>query len=153
MLNSLNPPKREGMVLQLADGSIEACNANTEMILGLKLEQIEGWTSINSRWQTIDRDGEQSLCETHPAMVALTTGKPCLNIVMGFYKPNGELIRLLLDSQPLFKVNETNPYAVVTTFSDIEDRQQVLSAGFQQHITKPIEPHTLAAAIASLVGK
>jgi PAS domain S-box-containing protein len=119
MLNELNPLKPEGMVLQLADGSIQACNANTETILGLKLEQIQGWTSVDSRWQTIHEDGSPVLGEEHPATIALATGEPCLNTVMGFYKPSGELIWLSIDSQPLFKANETSPYGVVTTFREI----------------------------------
>jgi PAS domain S-box-containing protein len=54
-------------------------------------------------------------------MVALRTGKPCLNVVMGLYKPNGQLVWLVLNSQPLFLAGVTTPLAVVTTFSEITE--------------------------------
>jgi PAS domain S-box-containing protein len=117
MLNSLDLVQPEGMVLQLADGSIQACNANAERILGLKLEQIQGWMSTDSHWQNIHEDGSLFPGE-HPATIALFTGESCSNVVMGFYKPSGELIWLSIDSEPLFKTHETNPYAVVTTFKE-----------------------------------
>ncbi len=115
----------EGMVLQLADGRIQACNASAERILGLTSEQIQGWTFLNSSWQVIHEDGSPLSAETHPAMVVWNTGKPCLNFVMGLSRPNGELIWLLMNSQPLFLADETAPYAVVSTFSKITQRKRV----------------------------
>ncbi len=115
---------QEGMVLQLADGSIQGCNASAECVLGLTAEQMQEWTAIAPRWQSIHEDGSPFPGETHPSMVALHTGKPCLNVVMGLYKPNGELIWLLINSQPLFRAKETAPYAVVTTFVDISEQKR-----------------------------
>jgi len=115
----------EGMVLQLADGRIQACNASAESILGLTSEQIQGWTFLNSSWQFIHEDGSPLSAEAHPAMVVWNTGQPCLNFVVGLYRPNGELIWLLMNSQPLFLACETAPYAVVSTFSDITQRKLV----------------------------
>ena len=109
----------EGMVLQFADGTIQAGNTACDRILGLTVEQIIGHTSVDYPWQSIHEDGSFFWRETHPAMVALQTGKPCLNVVMGLYKPNGELVWLLLNSQPLFLAGGTTPFAVVTTFSEI----------------------------------
>ncbi|NEU71524.1 PAS domain-containing protein [Hassallia byssoidea VB512170] len=110
----------EGMVLQLADGTIQAGNTACERILGLTAEQLIGRTSVDHPWQSIHEDGSPFPGETHPAMVALQTGKPCLNVVMGLYKPNGQLVWLLLNSQPLFLAGGTTAYAVVTTFSEIK---------------------------------
>jgi PAS domain S-box-containing protein len=115
----------QGMVFQLADGSIQACNASAERILGITSEQIQGWNFLNSSWQAIHEDGSPLSAETHPAMVAWNTGKPCLNFVMGLYKPKGELIWLLMNSQPLFMADETAPYAIVSTFSDITREKQI----------------------------
>ena len=44
------------------------------------------------------------------------------------------------------------PAIAVTAFARAEDRQRLLLAGYQMHITKPIEPQELIAGIASLVG-
>jgi PAS domain S-box-containing protein len=117
--DSTTASKEEGMVLQLADGSIQACNKTAEKLLGLTIEQLLGRNSIDPPWQTIHEDGSIFKGETHPAMLALKTGKPCLNVVMGLYKPNGELIWLLVNSQPLFQTGGIAPYGVITTLTDI----------------------------------
>jgi PAS domain S-box-containing protein len=108
-----------GMVLQLADGSIQASNSRAQELLGITAEQMQGNTSINCPWQTVREDGSDFPGEMHPSMVALQTGQPCCNVIMGFYQPQGELIWLKIDSQPLFQADRSTPYAVVTTFTEI----------------------------------
>ena len=97
-------PTDVGMLLQLADGSIQGCNSHAQELLGMTAQQMQGCTSINSLLQTVREDGSDFPGETHPAMVALQTGQPCLNVIMGFYRPQGELVWLTLNSQPLFQV-------------------------------------------------
>jgi len=134
---SMVPTVEEGMVLQLADGSIQAGNTACERLLGLTAEQLMGRTSVDHPWQSIHEDGSAFPGETHPAMVALRTGKPCLNVVMGLYKPNGQLVWLVLNSQPLFLAGGTTPLAVVTTFSEItESANMPLSAGLSKQQTE-----------------
>ncbi len=116
-------PTDVGMVLQLADGSIQACNARAQQLLGITAEQMQGCTSINIPWQTVREDGSDFPGEMHPAMVALQTGQPCSNAIMGFYQPQGELIWLKLNSEPLFQGARSTPYAVVTTFAEIDPPQ------------------------------
>jgi len=45
------------------------------------------------------------------------------------------------------------PSIALTAFARPEDRRRALLAGFQVHLTKPVDPHELIAAIASLVGQ
>jgi CheY-like chemotaxis protein/anti-sigma regulatory factor (Ser/Thr protein kinase) len=45
------------------------------------------------------------------------------------------------------------PAAALTAFARNEDRQKALQAGFQLHLTKPIDAQTLVAAVASLGGR
>lgn len=45
------------------------------------------------------------------------------------------------------------PAAALTAFARAEDRTQALEAGFQTHITKPLEARDLVAAVAKLVGR
>ncbi|MDZ8028810.1 MAG: PAS domain-containing protein [Nostoc sp. DedQUE11] len=122
---SLVANKQEGMILLLPDGRIQACNTAVETILGVVTQQFVGQNLLDPKWQFIDENGLPLVYEIHPAMVVLRTGKPCLNVVCGFYKPNGQLVWLLLSSQPLFQVTATTPYAIVTTFSDISESQQL----------------------------
>ncbi len=114
----------EGIVIQQADGTISSCNSSAERILGLSTEQIKGRDSCDPRWRTIHEDGSPFPGENHPPMIALHTGKPYLNTVMGVHKPNGELTWILIHSEPLFLPEETIPYAVVSSFSDITRRKE-----------------------------
>lgn len=43
------------------------------------------------------------------------------------------------------------PAIALTAYARAEDRARVLAAGFQRHIAKPVEPSTLASAVAALV--
>lgn len=44
------------------------------------------------------------------------------------------------------------PAIALTAYAAISDQQNILQAGFQRHVTKPIEPAALAMAIANLVN-
>ncbi|WP_413175043.1 PAS domain-containing protein [Anabaena azotica] len=115
----INSTDEEGMIFQLADTTLQACNAAAERIIGYKNEQILGKTPFKPPWQIVHEDGTIFTPETVPPIVALQTGKPCKNVIMGLYQPTGQLVWLLLNSQPLFQTNKSTPYAVVTTFTDI----------------------------------
>jgi len=41
----------------------------------------------------------------------------------------------------------------LTAFARSEDRERALSAGFQEHITKPVAPHELITFVARVVGR
>jgi CheY-like chemotaxis protein len=45
------------------------------------------------------------------------------------------------------------PAAALTAYARSEDRAKALTAGFQMHLTKPIDPGALMAAMASLAGR
>jgi CheY-like chemotaxis protein/two-component sensor histidine kinase len=45
------------------------------------------------------------------------------------------------------------PAAALTAYAGIEDRRRVLSAGYQMHIPKPVEPAELTSTVASLAGR
>jgi PAS domain S-box-containing protein len=121
--SSLQSKTDMGMVLHSGDGTIQACNARAEEILGLTGEQLQGCTPLNCPWQTVHEDSSPFPGETHPVMVALQTGQPCLNVVMGFYQPSGDFAWLTINAHPLFQPNISIPYAVVATFSQIAPQE------------------------------
>jgi len=41
----------------------------------------------------------------------------------------------------------------LTAYARTEDRVRILSAGYQIHVAKPVEPVELIAAVASLAGR
>jgi CheY-like chemotaxis protein len=45
------------------------------------------------------------------------------------------------------------PAAALTAYARSEDRIRALSAGFQAHLAKPIDPAELVATIAALAGR
>jgi PAS domain S-box-containing protein len=46
----------------------------------------------------------------------------------------------------------TIPAVAVTAYARADDRRRLLLAGFQMHMSKPVEPHELVAGISSLIG-
>jgi hypothetical protein len=45
------------------------------------------------------------------------------------------------------------PAIALTAFARTEDRRRALLAGFQMHLSKPVDPAELTLAIASLLGR
>ncbi len=118
----------EGIVFQEANGVIRACNHAAERILGLSAKEIIGRTWIDQRWRFINEDGSPCVDETNPISIALRTGKAFIKVVQGIQKLDGTLTWISASSQPLFRGNETKPYAAVVSFRDITDRKQVEAA-------------------------
>ncbi|KAG7368114.1 PAS domain S-box containing protein [Nitzschia inconspicua] len=116
----------QGVVYQDANGGIISVNPSAERILGLTLDQMMGRTSVDPRWKAVKEDGSDYPGETHPAMMALSTGKAVTNAIMGVYHPAEEKQHWIsIDAIPLFKPNETQPFQVYTTFTDITEQKNV----------------------------
>jgi two-component system, cell cycle sensor histidine kinase and response regulator CckA len=115
----------EGVVLQRAGGQILTCNSAAERILGLSYDQMAGRSSMDPRWRSIHEDGSPFPGDTHPAMVSLRTGEPLHDVIMGVHKPDGSLTWISINSQPLFRPEQPEPYAVVTSFVDITARKSL----------------------------
>ena len=47
----------------------------------------------------------------------------------------------------------TVPAAALTAYARSEDRVKALAAGYQTHVTKPVDPSELIAVVASLAGR
>lgn len=124
----------EGLVVQDKTSAILESNLQAEAILGLSREQLEGRTSLDPSWRSVREDGSDFAGEEHYAMIALNTGEPQHNGIMGVHKPDGSLSWILVNSSPLR--SETNEVtAVVSTFTDITDMRltmQQLSAYARQ---------------------
>lgn len=114
----------EGIILQDATGVIRTYNAAAENILGLSAEQLMGRAAIDPRWRAVKEDGEAFPRDENPLTVTLRTGEPLTDVLMGIYKPDGTVTWLRINSQPLFRPNETTPYAAVASLIDITRRKQ-----------------------------
>jgi PAS domain S-box-containing protein len=114
-----------GIVYQDSDGKIISANLAAQKILGLTLDQMQGKSSIDPNWKSIHEDGSDFSGNTHPAMVALKTGKVISDVVMGIFHPqkNGH-IWIKITAIPLFQNGDKNPYQVYVTFEDITERKR-----------------------------
>lgn len=156
----------QGVVYQNADGYITNANKAAQRILGLSLDQLQGKTSIDPDWRAIKSDGSDFPGTEHPAMVALRTGKTIENVSMGIYHPDkDDFVWINVSAVPEFRDNETTPYRVYATFTDVTENRSLLNDLKKQNqiqelmtelstsfINMPIEEidHRINEAIASI---
>ena len=114
----------EGVVMQDAAGRIIACNDSAERILGLTRDQMMGLTSLDPRWQAVHEDGSPSTGDEHPIVITRQTGQPQYNVVLGVHRADGGLAWVSVNTQPLYRPGEHQPYAVVASFTDITAQRQ-----------------------------
>ena len=114
----------EGVVVQMADGTIVSCNQSAERLLGLSFEQLIGRKSIDPVWRCIHEDMSAWHGETHPAMVALAEGREVREAVMGVYKEDGSLGWISVNAKPMFDAGIDKPSSVICTFVDISQRKR-----------------------------
>lgn len=114
----------EGIVLQDVNGVLRLANASAEKLLGLTASQLAGRTSLDPRWRSVHEDGSPYPGEEHPSMVALRTGLPQTGHVMGVHHPDGKLVWLYINAQPLFGPDGRTLEGVVTSFFDVTDQKR-----------------------------
>jgi two-component system cell cycle sensor histidine kinase/response regulator CckA len=127
MYRSLVNAMAEGVYSQAASGEITAVNPAAERIEGRSAAEMLGKTSCVGR-AAIREDGTAFPADEQPSTVALRTGKPQSDVVMGIARPDGQRRWLSINAQPLFNTDDLEPYAVVTTFHDITARREAEAA-------------------------
>ncbi len=110
----------QGVVYQDAAGRITSANPAAQRILGLTLEQMQGRESIDPRWQAVHEDGSPFPGSEHPAMVALRTGAPVHQVVMGVQVPDRGCTWLLVNATPVWRRGAV--HEVYASFEDISER-------------------------------
>lgn len=146
----------QGVVYQAANGKIIFANPAAERILGLSLAQMMDRTSMDLCWKAVHENGSEFSGETHPAMVALRTGQPIRNVVMGVFNPQNNNYRWInVNAVPLFRPGELTPYQVYTTFDDITERKQAEEALRYSHslLTATLESTADGILVVDTAGK
>ncbi len=128
MYRSLFMATAGGVVFQAAGGKITAVNPAAERIVGRTAAQMLEQLPEDRPWSAIHEDGSPFPAEEQPAMVTLRTGKPQYDVIVGIHRPDGSLVWVSINSQPLVADGETAPYAVVTTFHDITELKRAEQA-------------------------
>ena len=110
----------DGLTILDADGRIVQWNPAAERVLGLSPDEISGRTSLDPRWGAIHPDGTPWPGETHPTVMALTTGQPVRDAVMGVNRPTAGLVWLRVSSTP-FVEPDGSVSGTLTSFADITE--------------------------------
>ena len=110
----------DGIVLQLADYSIAACNASAVRITGLTADQMLGRAPRPEGWLAIRDDGSRFDLREHPSVVTLQTGQPA-SCTMGVQSPGTEPRWMTVNTRPLYRNGDATPYAALSSVIDITD--------------------------------
>ncbi|MBC7707760.1 PAS domain S-box protein [Polaromonas sp.] len=113
----------EGVSLLDADGAIVSANKSAQRLLGLSLEQMQGRDSSDPRWKSVHKDGSFMPGSEHAPQQVLRTKKPYNNQTMGIHKPDGSMVWLNINAQPIIEDGELT--GVVTSFFDITERKNM----------------------------
>ena len=116
---------QEGIVVQDIDGRIVMSNPAAERILGLTADQMHGHSVTDTQWRIVDKENLPLTMDMHPVLRALRTGEPQSTVTMGVHKPDGIQMWVEVNCRPLCHEGTGQPYAVVSTFTDVTRRRQV----------------------------
>lgn len=115
----------EGLIFQDKDGIIVDVNPAAEQLLGLSRKELLGSSCMApAGWQTIREDHTPVHGHQQPGMVALRTGRPVRNQVLGIVASSRGLRWMSINSDPIFAPGKESPDSVVTIFSDVTERKQ-----------------------------
>ena len=112
---------QEGVVLHDDTGAIRSFNPSAERILGLSGAQLLGLKPIDREWQAVHEDGSPWPPESHPALIALRTGRSQPRALMGVQRGDGTFGWLNVTADPLIRAGEQRPHASVAVFTDVTD--------------------------------
>ncbi len=109
----------EGVVVQGESGRILTANRAAASILGVTVEQLLGHGLADLGLRTFYQDGSPWPMEAHPFMQTLRTGQPTSKATMGVQRPDGALVWVSVNSEPMHIPGERTLQSVVTSFTDI----------------------------------
>lgn len=136
----------QGVVHQDGVGTIISMNPAAERILGKNREEFVGGAAFREEHHTIYENGDPFPGAEHPSMMALRTGQPVRNVIMGVYNPNlAEYRWLRVDGVPLYRPGEPRPFEVYSVFEDITERKQA-----EQELASTLNAMTLLQKLAAL---
>lgn len=128
----------EGLVWQDGEGRIIDANAAAAPILGLSLDELLGRSPHDPRWYAVHEDGTPWPGHEHPGMVAIRTGMPQRDKLMGVMAPTAGRRWIRIDATPQFKTGVAAPVGVMASFVDVTAEVD--------------ERHRLQQALAALRG-
>lgn len=117
----------EGVVMQDRDGNILAHNRSAERILGRSADELLTSSTHRPNVPLIHEDGSPFPLHEHPSMVSLRSGRPQRDVVIGVDGPGPETRWVSVNSYPLVSGDSSEPYATVSSFTDITELRSTLA--------------------------
>ncbi|CAG1023190.1 partial Diguanylate cyclase DgcM, partial [Patescibacteria group bacterium] len=116
---------QQGVIYQDSQGNIITANPAAEKILGLSLKKMQSFSTKDLRWKAINVDGIAFSNETHPVTIAIKTGQPVYDVVMGIKNRKlKHLVWLSINTIPIFKTDSDKFDYLYTIFTDITAQKQ-----------------------------
>ena len=115
----------QGAFCQQADGRLVDVNPGLLRLVGLTRDEFLSRTSRSAAWDVIREDGSPLPGPQRPSMVALQSGQPVHNVVVGILNQQTKhRVWVEIDAIPEFRPGEEKPYQVLATVHDITDRRR-----------------------------
>jgi len=124
MLRSTLTALSEGIVVEDAEGRIVSFNPAAERILRMMGREPSGAAVRDgTRWRAIREDSSEFPPAEHPARLALASGQPQDQVIIGLQGDSGPTTWLSINAQPIVNERGAKPTSVVTSYSDITARK------------------------------
>ncbi len=107
-----------GVVLHGANAGILLANRAARELLGASEGQLHGLTAFNPYWLLLGEDERPLPPSEHPALVALQTGRPVWDRVVGVMSAGGRMTWLAVNAIPTVG-GDGRATQVVVSFSDV----------------------------------
>jgi PAS domain S-box-containing protein len=125
---------RQGVFYQAADGSLIDINPAALKMFGVTRREFLSRNSLHPAWHVVREDGTPIPGPEHPSMIALRTGKPVKDLVVGVtHARSEETVWLSANAIPEFRPGETKPYRVAVTLHDLTAVKQAEEALRESH--------------------
>lgn len=113
----------QGVIYLDQDGKISDANPAAENLFGFSLEQIKGLDMLHASWVAIKPNQTSFPNNEFPGLIALQTGQPVFNVVMGVKNATKQnYVWILVSAVPEFKYGQSKPFRVFISFTDITDQ-------------------------------
>ncbi|MBI5370807.1 MAG: PAS domain S-box protein [Sphingobacteriales bacterium] len=125
-----------GVILEDHKREMIIANQAALDLLGLTEDQMLGKVAPDPRWKMIHEDGREFPEQTRPGPLAIQTGKPVRDVVMGVFRPvTNDQVWLLVNAEPVLDP-EGALINMICSFADITEQKKLSQKLIDQEIQK-----------------
>jgi two-component system, sensor histidine kinase and response regulator len=115
----------EGIVVHDPGGRLLMCNAAADRIVGAPLPPLHSDKALAKGWATLWHDGRPMSVADTPTGIVLAGGPAQEDVPVFSITPSGEKRWFEVSAQPVIRPGTTELLAVVTSFTDVTQRQKL----------------------------